>query len=348
MHITNGNTTTASAYFPLPGRATYYQTGSANGSGYVWHKDWLGTVRLSSSLGSRAYFFDRAFAPFAQMYDNFGNTANLNFTGDTQDSFTGLFDTPNRELSSAQGRWISPDSAGLAAVDVTNPQTWNRYAYVANNPLSKVDPLGLFILNSCYYDPDCGLGGGDGGNSFGPGNDPCSLLGIGCVGQGPRAPIVPPRGPGGGGGGEPRPPKLKRGQPQCAAQLKTRNVNDPVANFFGATHSFWYVQDSLGNQYVVSGGPSNDFLDVWTNSNINGGVDNASVGTSWNSGLSAGNCNGVDNLLLSADTWPQNTITYNPLGPNSNTVANDLGIAGDFYPPVPPGAFGWNALSLPF
>jgi len=40
-------------------------------------------------------------------------------------------------------RWISPDPAGLGAVDPSNPQTWNRYAYVGNNPLSNVDPLGL-------------------------------------------------------------------------------------------------------------------------------------------------------------------------------------------------------------
>jgi hypothetical protein len=43
----------------------------------------------------------------------------------------------------ANWRWLVPDPAGLAAVDPTNPQTWNRYAYVGNNPLRNVDPLGL-------------------------------------------------------------------------------------------------------------------------------------------------------------------------------------------------------------
>jgi len=173
INLTTGATTTASAYFPLPGGATYYQTGTANGSGYFWHKDWLGSVRLSSSLGSRAYFSDRAFAPFAEKYDNFGNTANLNFTGDTQDSFTGLFDTPNRELSSAQGRWISPDPAGLRAVDPSNPQTWNRYAYVANNPNLYIDPLGLWRFpcsnpggEGCWDPAGNGVNFGDNWNVF--------------------------------------------------------------------------------------------------------------------------------------------------------------------------------------
>ncbi len=37
---------------------------------------------------------------------------------------------------------FNTDPAGLAVADPTNPQTWNRYAYVGNNPVSFVDPLG--------------------------------------------------------------------------------------------------------------------------------------------------------------------------------------------------------------
>ena len=43
-----------------------------------------------------------------------------------------------------KGRWISPDSAGLGAVDLTNPQSLNRYAYVLNNPTTLTHPSGLF------------------------------------------------------------------------------------------------------------------------------------------------------------------------------------------------------------
>jgi uncharacterized protein RhaS with RHS repeats len=56
-----------------------------------------------------------------------------------------------REYSPIQGRWVSPDPAGLAAVNLTDPQSWNRYAYVRNQPLLFTDPTGLtcfaLILN---------------------------------------------------------------------------------------------------------------------------------------------------------------------------------------------------------
>ena len=34
---------------------------------------------------------------------------------------------PSRKYQSRVGRWMTPDPAGLAAVDLTNPQSWNRY-----------------------------------------------------------------------------------------------------------------------------------------------------------------------------------------------------------------------------
>jgi RHS repeat-associated protein len=54
-----------------------------------------------------------------------------------------MYDFLFRQHASSQGRWLVPDPAGLAAVDPTNPQTWNRYAYVGNNPVGEVDPSGL-------------------------------------------------------------------------------------------------------------------------------------------------------------------------------------------------------------
>jgi RHS repeat-associated protein len=91
------------------------------------------------------------------MYNNFGATTPLSFTGDTQDTIAGLFDTPNRELHPNQGRWISPDPAGMSAADPSNPQSWNRYAYVINNPLSNIDPLGLQDCTMDGVDSTCDM-----------------------------------------------------------------------------------------------------------------------------------------------------------------------------------------------
>lgn len=39
-------------------------------------------------------------------------------------------------------RFLTPDPAGAEAVDPSDPQTWNQYAYVRNNPLNATDPTG--------------------------------------------------------------------------------------------------------------------------------------------------------------------------------------------------------------
>jgi RHS repeat-associated protein len=108
------------------------------------HADWLGNQRLGSTP-SRTTYFDVAYAPFGETYAASGAT-DPSFTSQRQDTVYGLYDFPAREYS-FQGRWVSPDPAGLAAVDPTNPQSWNRYAYVTNSPLIYTDPAGM---NKCW------------------------------------------------------------------------------------------------------------------------------------------------------------------------------------------------------
>lgn len=50
-------------------------------------------------------------------------------------------------MSSAQGRFSSPDPL-LSSGRPWDPQSWNRYSYVLNNPLRYTDPLGLYVWDN--------------------------------------------------------------------------------------------------------------------------------------------------------------------------------------------------------
>ena len=131
-------TTLTKALVVLPGGGTAVYT--ASGLAYYRHADWLGSSRLASTQ-ARGLYSSSAYAPFGEQYATAG-TADASFTGQNSDTVSGLYDFMDRRYSPSQGRWISPDPAGLAAADPTNPQSWNRYAYVLNNPLFYFDPFG--------------------------------------------------------------------------------------------------------------------------------------------------------------------------------------------------------------
>jgi RHS repeat-associated protein len=73
-----------------------------------------------------------------------------------RDSETGLDFAQVRYNSSAQGRFTSPDSL-LGTIG--NPQTLNRYAYVANNPLKFTDPTGHEMYSATTHGPERGVHG---------------------------------------------------------------------------------------------------------------------------------------------------------------------------------------------
>lgn len=62
-------------------------------------------------------------------------------TGKERDAETGLDYFGARYLSAAQGRFTSPDTP-LLDQHPGDPQSWNLYSYVRNNPLRYTDPTG--------------------------------------------------------------------------------------------------------------------------------------------------------------------------------------------------------------
>jgi RHS repeat-associated protein len=67
------------------------------------------------------------------------------FTGYEADYETGLNFAQARYQSSVQGRFTSADPL---SGNPHRPQSWNRYAYVLNNPLKLIDPTGMSAVRS--------------------------------------------------------------------------------------------------------------------------------------------------------------------------------------------------------
>ena len=130
------------AEYPYPGGSL---TSEGAGLTAAQMADWLGTSRAVYSYTGGNWIKSIAHAPFGETY--IGNSQN--FTGQWSDADTvnTTYYFPERQYRSSQGRWLSPDPAGLQAADPSNPQSWNRYAYVLNNPLGNTDPTGLW----CFY-----------------------------------------------------------------------------------------------------------------------------------------------------------------------------------------------------
>jgi RHS repeat-associated protein len=80
-----------------------------------------------------------------------GDGVRQKFTGYEADSETDLNYAQARYNSSLQGRFTSTDPV---SGNVTDPQAWNMYSYVANNPMNLTDPRGMsYFIGSGANDP---------------------------------------------------------------------------------------------------------------------------------------------------------------------------------------------------
>ncbi len=131
--------------------AEYSSAPSASGT-KIPVEDALGSIRgeLNTS-GTFDECYD--FLPFGETLTGFGRTSAcftpassataMKFTGKEQDAETGLDYFGARYMSSAQGRFTSPDPMVHPSQSqlgeegfLVEPQRWNKYAYAVNNPLT--------------------------------------------------------------------------------------------------------------------------------------------------------------------------------------------------------------------
>jgi len=131
------------------------------------HQDWLGTERARTGVTGGVVGTYASF-PFGDGYSNTGNDLNSYHFATLDQDNSANDHAQFREYSNMAGRWFSPDPY-QGSYDPYNPQSFNRYAYAFNNPLSFIDPLGLcetegvtFCINGWAPYPPPPAGGGSG------------------------------------------------------------------------------------------------------------------------------------------------------------------------------------------
>jgi RHS repeat-associated protein len=117
---------------------------------FYYFADHLGTSREIVQAGQTTPCYDADFYPFGgeRIVTN-TCPQNYKFTAKERDAESGLDNFTARYFGSSLGRFMIPDPShvGGDVVDEENPQAWNMYSYVLDNPLNATDPDGL----DCVY-----------------------------------------------------------------------------------------------------------------------------------------------------------------------------------------------------
>ena len=134
----------------------------ADGGPQHYHLDHLGSPRLVTSAAG-AVISEHDFLPFGEERTPLGQQRALGFDREPRHRFTGHerdFDTATPNDSSASvdylharyyvaktGRFLSVDPVLDVKRSTREPQSWNRYSYVMNNPINRNDPTGKVDQN---------------------------------------------------------------------------------------------------------------------------------------------------------------------------------------------------------
>jgi RHS repeat-associated protein len=118
-----------------------------------YHTDVLGSV-VAASNDSGALLWRKEYAPFGEQLDSTAEQEKLAYTGKQHDDVTGLTYFGARYYDPHLGRFMGVDPVGFVE---SNPTSFNRYAYVNNNPYKYVDPDGEFLNFAAKFVLDVGI-----------------------------------------------------------------------------------------------------------------------------------------------------------------------------------------------
>lgn len=130
---------------------------SVSGLAYL-HGDHLGSVSVATNSAG-ALLSTQEFDPWGKVRTGSMGQTTLNYTGQRLDG-SGLLYYHARMYNPVIGRFVSADSV---VPDPSNPQQFNRYTYVLNNPLRYTDPSGHAHCDGVACQREGGGGGGGGG-----------------------------------------------------------------------------------------------------------------------------------------------------------------------------------------
>ncbi len=115
----------------------------SNATTYFAHPDHLGSTRLLTAL-NQSVVQNLDYLPFGEVNSSNSGYGTHEFTGDERDSDSGNDYAMARFYINRFGRFSCVDPLLGRPGD---PQSWNRYVYVRNNPTNNVDPSGMGFLD---------------------------------------------------------------------------------------------------------------------------------------------------------------------------------------------------------
>lgn len=105
----------------------------------IIHTDHLGSPVIGRSMDGETVW-ERHYAPYGAQDPAPEDPLSPGYTGHLEERDSGLVYAGARWYDPRIGRFLSPDPVGFS---VSNPVSFNRYAYANNNPFSYIDPLGM-------------------------------------------------------------------------------------------------------------------------------------------------------------------------------------------------------------